>query len=52
MDPKKKELAKALVTIHNTADQSADLMAGKGNGLIILLHGFVFRSADLPGTSR
>jgi hypothetical protein len=42
MDPKKKELARALVTIHNTTDQSADLLAGKGNGLVILLHGFVF----------
>jgi hypothetical protein len=47
MNPKKKELAKALVMVHDTGDQSADIMQGKGNGLIILLHGLVIPSTGL-----
>ncbi|KAF8859308.1 hypothetical protein BDZ45DRAFT_742549 [Acephala macrosclerotiorum] len=45
MNPRKKELAKALVMIHNTTDQSADIMEGKGNRLIVLLPGG-------PGTGK
>ncbi|KAF8534602.1 P-loop containing nucleoside triphosphate hydrolase protein [Trichophaea hybrida] len=51
MEPRTKELVKALVSVHTEAQQnamaqpSADLMAGKGNGLIILLHGG-------PGTGK
>lgn len=47
MNPKKKELIKALVTVHNAADKSTDIVEGKGNGLIVLLHGFVSQSTPL-----
>jgi len=42
---KKKELIKALVTVHLTTKQNADVIEDKGNGLIILLHGS-------PGTGK
>lgn len=35
----KKELVKALVTVHVKTSSSTDVIEGKGNGLIILLHG-------------
>ncbi|KAE9368085.1 P-loop containing nucleoside triphosphate hydrolase protein [Stipitochalara longipes BDJ] len=41
----KKELVKALVTVHVTASASTDVIEGKGNGLIMLLHGG-------PGTGK
>ncbi|KAJ8133091.1 hypothetical protein O1611_g531 [Lasiodiplodia mahajangana] len=41
----KKELIKALVHIHMSNSESADIIEGKGNGLIILLHGG-------PGTGK
>lgn len=41
----KKELIKALVTVHVATSNSTDLIEGKGNGLIILLHG-------APGTGK
>jgi SpoVK/Ycf46/Vps4 family AAA+-type ATPase len=41
----KKELIKALVTVHLSATHNADVVEGKGNGLIILLHGS-------PGTGK
>ena len=42
---KKKELIKALVSVHLTNRQNADVIEDKGNGLIILLHGS-------PGTGK
>jgi SpoVK/Ycf46/Vps4 family AAA+-type ATPase len=42
---KKKELIKALVMVHLTTKQNADVVEDKGNGLIILLHGS-------PGTGK
>jgi hypothetical protein len=37
----KKELIKALVTVHTAGStlQKSDIIEGKGNGLILLLHG-------------
>ncbi|KAI9654671.1 MAG: hypothetical protein M1821_005878 [Bathelium mastoideum] len=40
-----KEVVEALVTVHISSKQSADVIEGKGNGLIILLHGG-------PGTGK
>lgn len=45
LKPHKKELLKALVTVHMDTRHSTDLIAGKGNGLILLLHG-------APGTGK
>jgi SpoVK/Ycf46/Vps4 family AAA+-type ATPase len=45
VEEKKKELIRALVTNKISADESTDLMSGKGNGLFILLHGG-------PGTGK
>jgi hypothetical protein len=41
VDDDTKELVKALVTNQLAAEKATDLMTGKGNGLVILLHGFV-----------
>src|SRR6266511_1182273 len=43
--PKIKELIKALVSVHINMGKSADIVTGKGNGLIVLLHGG-------PGTGK
>ncbi|KAH0547672.1 hypothetical protein FGG08_000161 [Glutinoglossum americanum] len=43
--PKTKELIQALVAIRTTKSRSADVISGKGNGLIVLLHGS-------PGTGK
>lgn len=45
MKDHKKELIKALVTVHTTSTKSTDIIEGKGNALIILLHGG-------PGTGK
>ncbi|KAF2195736.1 P-loop containing nucleoside triphosphate hydrolase protein [Zopfia rhizophila CBS 207.26] len=48
LDYKKKELIKALVTVHSsssTKQQKSDIIEGKGKGLILLLHGG-------PGTGK
>ncbi|KAK8240492.1 hypothetical protein HDK90DRAFT_464095 [Phyllosticta capitalensis] len=45
MDPSTKELIKALVTSQIHPSQATELMSGKGNGLILLLHGG-------PGTGK
>ncbi|KAK4159055.1 hypothetical protein QBC43DRAFT_327956 [Cladorrhinum sp. PSN259] len=45
VDPQAKELIQALVTNKINKEQSTDLVEGKGNGLIILLHGG-------PGTGK
>ena len=45
VNSKTKELVKALVTSRVTAEESTDIIQGKGNGLIILLHGG-------PGTGK
>lgn len=45
MDRKSKELIQALVTSQIEAEQATDLISGKGNGLILLLHGG-------PGTGK
>jgi hypothetical protein len=39
VDDDTKELVKALVTNQLDAEKATDLMDGKGNGLVILLHG-------------
>lgn len=36
-----KELVEAVVTNHMHAEKNADVIHGKGNGLLILLHGQV-----------
>src|SRR5271156_6320929 len=41
----KKELIKALVSVQLASNQKSDVVEGKGNGLIILLHGS-------PGTGK
>lgn len=41
----KKELVQALIASHSRSDKSADVIEGKGNGLILLLHGG-------PGTGK
>jgi Cdc6-like AAA superfamily ATPase len=47
LNPKKKELIKALITVHigNSNNKTSDIIEGKGNGLIVLLHGG-------PGTGK
>lgn len=40
VDDDTKELVKALVTNQLAGEKATDLMTGKGNGLVILLHGF------------
>ncbi|KAF9886477.1 hypothetical protein FE257_011384 [Aspergillus nanangensis] len=45
MQHHKKELIKALVTVHTASDKSTDIIEGKGNALIMLLHGG-------PGTGK
>ncbi|KAI0021357.1 hypothetical protein F4780DRAFT_286176 [Xylariomycetidae sp. FL0641] len=45
LDPKTKEMIHALVDVQTTAKKMDDIIAGKGNGLIILLHGS-------PGTGK
>ncbi|KAJ9658264.1 hypothetical protein H2198_003837 [Neophaeococcomyces mojaviensis] len=45
MDPKAKEIVRALVSKQLASERSTDLIAGKGNGLILLLHGG-------PGTGK
>ncbi len=40
VDDDTKELVKALVTNQLDAEKSTDLIDGKGNSLVILLHGF------------
>ncbi len=39
IDKETKELVSALVTNQIDVEKSTDLMSGKGNGLLILLHG-------------
>ncbi|KAH8807766.1 P-loop containing nucleoside triphosphate hydrolase protein [Xylogone sp. PMI_703] len=43
--PDKRELIEALVTAHTNTTKSTDIIEGKGNGLIMLLHG-------APGTGK
>ena len=47
LKPQKKELIKALITIHvsSSASMTSDIIEGKGKGLVILLHGG-------PGTGK
>ncbi|THX66544.1 P-loop containing nucleoside triphosphate hydrolase protein [Aureobasidium pullulans] len=45
LDNHKKEMLKALVTTHDSGNTSLDVIEGKGNGLILLLHG-------PPGTGK
>ncbi|KAL1626003.1 hypothetical protein SLS56_007061 [Neofusicoccum ribis] len=45
LSPRKKEIIKALVTVHVDTSTSIDIIEGKGNGLIMLLHGS-------PGTGK
>ena len=39
LEKKSKELVTALVTVHVSTNKIGDIISGKGNGLIILLHG-------------
>jgi hypothetical protein len=39
IDPETKHLIQSLVSSRIAADKSTDLIQGKGNGLIMLLHG-------------
>lgn len=39
IEPKTKDLVKAVVMNRLTSDENTDLIHGKGNGLFILLHG-------------
>jgi hypothetical protein len=41
VDDDTKELVKALVTNQLTKEKGTDVLDGKGNGLVILLHGSV-----------
>ena len=43
VDDDVKRCVQALVTNRLSAERSTDLIYGKGNGLVILLHGFVLR---------
>jgi SpoVK/Ycf46/Vps4 family AAA+-type ATPase len=45
VDEETKELVQALVMKQLVAEKSTDLISGKGNGLVILLHG-------APGTGK
>lgn len=45
LDRKTKRLIQALVTNHLQSEKPTDLISGKGNGLILLLHGG-------PGTGK
>jgi AAA+ superfamily predicted ATPase len=45
MDSKAKDLIRALVSRQTASERSADIIGGKGNGLILLLHGS-------PGTGK
>jgi SpoVK/Ycf46/Vps4 family AAA+-type ATPase len=45
LKPETKEVMEALVTVHISSKQSTDVIEGKGNGLIVLLHGG-------PGTGK
>ena len=45
LDPKTKDLVKALVEVRISEDRMEDVIGGKGNGLMILLHGG-------PGTGK
>ncbi|RGP72192.1 p-loop containing nucleoside triphosphate hydrolase [Fusarium sporotrichioides] len=45
LDAQKKEVIEAMVRIHVSSNMSTDVIEGKGNGLIILLHGG-------PGTGK
>jgi hypothetical protein len=42
----KKDLIKALVVIQIAGNKSTDYISGKGNGLIVLLHGWVLRAVS------
>lgn len=62
MDSEDKHMVKALVSTKLEEDRHTDVMEGKGNGLIILLHGWVrsltrtMRPAEFldsgPGTGK
>ena len=43
VDEDTKHLVQALISIQVKAEKSTDLISGKGNGLIMLLHGYVYR---------
>lgn len=45
LEQKSKDLIEALIKVHVSANRMGDIMSGKGNGLIILLHGS-------PGTGK
>lgn len=61
LEPHKKELIEALVSVHLANSVSNDIIEGKGNGLVILLHGgpgknlvscLNFHSLTLPQRNR
>lgn len=50
IDPETKELVKAVVTNQVNAEEHTDVIRGKGNGLFILLHGYVLRATIRDGS--
>jgi hypothetical protein len=46
IDPEAKELIIALITNKLEAERNTDVIPGKGNGLVILLHGSVQLTVD------
>lgn len=42
IDPETKTLIRAVVTNHIRGQEHTDLISGKGDGLFILLHGWVY----------
>lgn len=46
VDDDTKQMVKALVTNHLVGGKTTDLMDGKGNGLVILIHGYVNQHID------
>lgn len=49
-DEETKELVRALVENHCNAEKNTDLISGKGNGLFVLLHGYVPQFCGIPVT--
>lgn len=45
VDEDTKHLVEALISNQIKAEMSTDLISGKGNGLILLLHGYEFRQS-------
>ena len=51
VDDETKHLVRALVSKQLKAEKSTDLISGKGNGLIVLLHGYLVLMANKKNTA-